>query len=209
MDTREQSDHPRVARTRAHALEVTLELAAECGLHACTFDAVSERSGISRSTLYRHWSNKAELLMDALSSQTLDSVVPDTGSLRDDMLNAMLGLGWSLENKTWGAMLPQLVAAASTDPELSAIHRDEYYMGLYAQSIERAKRRGEVPKDIDSNHATELFVTPIFYRYLIARRPIDARWITSHVDKTVALFRHRDASNAQKTEQTRARAASG
>ena len=142
MATKGQRDHPRIARTRAHALEVTLELAADCGLHACTFDAVSERSGISRSTLYRHWSNKAELLMDALSSQTLDSVAPDTGSLRDDMLNTMLGLAWSLENKTWGAMLPQLVAAASTDPELSAIHRDEYYMGLYAKIIERAQAEG-------------------------------------------------------------------
>ncbi len=195
MSTKQQSDDPRIARTRARALEVTLELAADCGLHACTFDAVSEHSGIARSTLYRHWSNKAELVVDALNSQELDThhVAPDTGSLRDDMLNALLGLGWELENATWGAMLPQLVAAASTDPDMSAIHREqsEHYMGFFTQIIERAKGRGEVATDIDSSHATVLFVTPIFYRYLLARRPADARWITSHVDKTVALFRQR------------------
>ena len=53
-DTKQRRDDPRMARTRARAFEATLELAAESGLHACTFDAVSERSGIARSTLYRH-----------------------------------------------------------------------------------------------------------------------------------------------------------
>ncbi len=192
MNTKQRRDDPRIARTRARALEVTLELAGDCGLHACTFDAVSERSGIARSTLYRHWNNQAELVIEAITSQTLDMhrVDPDTGSLRDDMLSDMLGLGWALENATWGAMVPQLVAAASTDPDMSAIHREqsEYYMGRYTRIIERAKGRGEVAKDIDSSHAGLLFVTPIFYRYLLARRPLDGKWITSHVDKTVALL---------------------
>ncbi|MCH7890181.1 MAG: TetR/AcrR family transcriptional regulator C-terminal ligand-binding domain-containing protein [Gemmatimonadetes bacterium] len=61
-------------------------------------------------------------------------------------------------------------------------------MGRYTRIIERAKGRGEVAKDIDSSHAGLLFVTPIFYRYLLARRPLDGKWITSHVDKTVALL---------------------
>ena len=195
MSTKKQSDDPRIARTRARALEVTLQLAADCGLHACTFDAVSERSGIARSTLYRHWSNKAELVVDALNSQTQDTHrgAPDTGSLRDDMLSALLGLGWELENATWGVMLPQLVAAAATDPDMSAIHREQskYYMGFFTEIMERAKGRGEVAADIDSSHAATLFVTPIFYQYLLARRPAEARWITSHVDTTVALFRQR------------------
>ena len=123
-DTKQRRDDPRVARTRARAFEATLELAAESGLHACTFDAVSERSGIARSTLYRHWSNQSELVMDALESQDVEEpVAHDTGSLRDDMLIHMLGLGRDLEGSTWGAMVPQLVAAASTDPDMSDMLR--------------------------------------------------------------------------------------
>ena len=182
-----------MARTRARALEATLELAAESGIHACTFDAVSERSGIARSTLYRHWSNQSELVTDALESQDVDEhVAPDTGSLRDDMLIHMLGLGRELESSTWGAMAPQLVAAASTDPELSDILRkgSDHYLRIDAEIIERAQERGEVASDIDSTHAALLFSAPIFYRYNMDRHPVDGRWITSHVDAIVGLLRH-------------------
>ena len=192
-DTKRRRDDPRMARTRARALAATLELAAESGLHACTFDAVSERSGIARSTLYRHWSNQTELVMEALQSQEHDVeyVAHDTGSLRDDMLIHMLRLGRELENSTWGAMVPQVIAAASTDPDMSDILRkgSEYYLRIVAEVIERAKERGEVATDIDSTHVALLFSAPIFYRYFLARQPVDGRWITSHVDTIVGLLR--------------------
>ena len=190
-DKKQRRDDPRMARTRARALEATLELAAESGLHACTFDAVSERSGIARSTLYRHWSNQSELVMDALESQDVEHVAHDTGSLRDDMLIHMLGLGRELESSTWGAMVPQLVAAAATDPDLSDMLRkgSDHYLRMDAEIIERAQERGEVASDIDSTHAALLFSAPIFYKYFIARNPVDGRWITSHVDAIVGLLR--------------------
>jgi len=180
-----------MARTRARALEATLELAAQFGLHACTFDAVSERSGVARSTLYRHWSNQSELVMDALESQHVDEhVAHDTGSLRDDMLVYMLELGRHLEDSIMGAMIPQLVAAASTDSDMGDIMRksSDHYLSITAEIIERAKERGEVATDVDSAHAALLFSAPVFYRHLLARQPVNGRWITSHVDATVALL---------------------
>ena len=192
-DMKQRRDDPRIARTRARALTATLELAAESGLHACTFDAVSERSGIARSTLYRHWSNQSELVMDALESQDQDveHVAHDTGSLRDDMLIQMLELGRSLEGSTWGAMVPQLVAAAATDRDMSDKVRksSDYYLKIIAEIIERAQGRGEIATDIDAAHAALLFSAPIFYRYFLARHPVDGRWITSHVDAIVGLLR--------------------
>jgi AcrR family transcriptional regulator len=193
LATDAQRDDPRISRTRARALEVTLKMVAESGLHACTFDAVSEQSGIARSTLYRHWSNKSELVRDALRSQHAEHVGHDTGTLRDDVLNLMLNLGRDLETSTWGALVPHLVAAASTDPELSAVQRNasDHFLSIDVEIIERAKVRGEVAADIDPAHAALLFSAPIFYQYLIARRPADGKWITSHVDDIVALLRQR------------------
>ena len=189
--TKQRRDDPRVARTRALALKATLELAAESGLHACTFDAVSERSGIARSTLYRHWSNQSELVMDALQSQDVEHVAHDTGSLRDDMLILLIGAEQELENSTWGALVPQLVAAAATDPDMSDMLRkgSDYYLGIIAEVVERAQERGEVARDIDAAHIALLFSAPIFYRYFMARYPVDDRWITSHVDAIVRLLR--------------------
>ena len=191
-DSKDWRDDPRVARTRARAFEVVLELAAESGLHACTFDAVSERSGIARSTLYRHWSNQAELVMEALESQDLEGhVAHDTGSLRDDMLILLIGAEQELENSTWGALVPQLVAAAATDPDMSDMLRkaSDYYLGIITEVVQRAQERGEVARDIDAAHVALLFSAPIFYRYFMARYPVDGRWITSHVDAIVRLLR--------------------
>ncbi len=191
-DSKDWRDDPRVARTRARAFEAVLQLGAESGLHACTFDAVSERSGIARSTLYRHWSNQAELVMEALESQELEEhVAHDTGSLRDDMLILLIGAEQELENSTWGALVPQLVAAAATDPDMSDMLRkgSDYYLGIIAEVVERAQERGEVARDIDAAHVALLFSAPIFYRYFMARYPVDGRWITSHVDAIMRLLR--------------------
>lgn len=189
--TTHQNNDPRMSRTRARAMEATLELAAESGIHACTIEAVSERSGIARSTLYRHWENSSELVVDAIKSHSVERAAPDTGTLRDDMLSWMLELGRALEGSIWGAMVPQLVAAASSDPNMEAIQRrnSQYHRDIDIQIVERAKRRGEIDEGIDSYHAAVMFTAPIFYRYLLARQPIDGRWITSHVDQTVALLR--------------------
>ena len=87
-------------------------------------------------------------------------------------------------------MVPQLVAAAATDPDMSEILRkgSDYYLKIDAGIIERAQERGEVATDIDSTHVALLFSAPIFYRYFMARHPVDGRWITAHVDAIVGLF---------------------
>jgi len=88
-------------------------------------------------------------------------------------------------------MVPQLVAAASTNPNMSDILRkgSVYYLGIVAEIVERARERGEVATDIDSTHVALLFSSPIFYRYFMACQPVDGRWITSHVDAIVGLLR--------------------
>ena len=181
---------PRIERTRASAIEATLELAAESGLHACTFEAISERSGVARSTLYRHWKNHNELVREAVQCQDMERVTFDTGSFRDDMLHVMLGLGRALERSVWGLLTPHMIAAAFTDPEIAEIQtrHAEYHEAIDEQVVERAKERGEIAAEFDSVYVARLFYAPIFYRYLHSRQPIDARWITKHVDNTIRLL---------------------
>lgn len=183
------NEDPRIAQTRQRAMDATLELAGASGLEACTFEAVSEQSGIARSTLYRHWNNKSELIVDALKSRTTERFIPDTGNLRDDMLAAMLGLEQALKNSTWGAMLPQVLAAASIDADMRDIqHQDsDYHLGIDTQIIERAIERGELDSNTNPSHAAMLFAAPVFYQHLFTHR-LDAKWVTAHIDNTVALL---------------------
>lgn len=190
-ETAPTHDDPRITRTRHQAMEATLELLAESGLQGCTFETISERSGVARSTLYRHWNNKTELLMDALRGQVIERTTPDTGNLRDDMLTAMLELGHALRDTPWGAMVAQLMAAAAIDPDVAEIQEaaSEYHTGIESSIIQRAIDRGEIADDIDPEHAALLFSAPIFYRHLFNRQTTDDKWITNHIDRTATLLR--------------------
>lgn len=181
---------PRIARTRSAAMKAMLEVLAEGGIQSCSFESVSERSGISRSTLYRHWDDKTQLLKDALRSQVTEKAAPDTGNLRDDMLTVMLDLGHALSETPWGAMVAQLMAAAAVDKDVAEIQQAsaEYHEAVETEIIERAIRRGELPADADPAHTVLLFASPVFYRHLFYRKSATAKWITSHVDNTVRLL---------------------
>ena len=186
-------DDPRIARTRQYALDAALELIAESGVQGSTFDTVSQRSGVSRSTLYRHWNNKSELLVDAFKSQVVERVAPDTGNLRDDMLTAMLELGQALQNTTWGTMVAQLMAVAAIDPEVAKIQQEtsDYHIAIDSSIIKRAIKRGEIAEHIDPEHIAVLFSAPIFYQHLFTTEGASANWITTHIDQTIALLTSR------------------
>ena len=181
---------PRIARTRQSAMDAALELVAEAGIQACSFENVSERSGISRSTLYRHWDDKSQLLKDALKGQLIERTAPDTGNLRDDMLSSMLELGHALEKTKWGTMVAQLMAAATVDQDVAEIQQTaaEYHSSVETEIISRAVARGEIDKQTDPSHTVLLFSAPIFYRHLFYRQSATAKWITAHVDETVRLL---------------------
>ncbi len=86
-------------------------------------------------------------------------------------------------------LLPELPPRTQTLTWLISRRISEYHIGIDAQIIERAKTRGEVAEGVDTAHAALLFSAPIFYRHHYAHQPVDARWITAHVDQTVALLR--------------------
>ncbi len=171
-------------------MQAALELVAESGIQSCTFENVSERSGVSRSTLYRHWDKKSQLLNDSLRSQLIERVAPDTGNLRDDMLSTMLELGHALEYTTWGTMVAQLMAAAAVDPDVAEIQQAaaDYHTAIDVGIITRAIERSELPDSVNPEHAALLFSAPIFYQHLFHRKTANAKWITRHIDKTVALL---------------------
>ena len=63
----EHTEDPRIARTRAAVLAATIEVIAEDGPGAVTFQTVARRARVSRATLYRHWPHPEELVFEALA----------------------------------------------------------------------------------------------------------------------------------------------
>ena len=76
---------PRDARCDQAILEATLEMLVEGGAANLSIDGVAQRAGVGKATIYRRWSSKEALVLEALGSDTSTLDVPDTGSLRTDM----------------------------------------------------------------------------------------------------------------------------
>src|SRR4051812_36234857 len=85
---------PRVEGDREQEiLDATLDVLVDVGSDRLTMDAVAAAARASKATLYRRWSSKAVLVIDALLSQKAPQSVPDTGNLRDDLLGTFCGMG--------------------------------------------------------------------------------------------------------------------
>src|SRR5580658_8039511 len=83
---RAESLDPRVLVSRERVLTTTLDLLMEAGLDQLTIDEISRRSGVAKTTIYRHWANRSALVIDACSQMTDgEEAAPDTGSLEGDV----------------------------------------------------------------------------------------------------------------------------
>src|SRR3712207_6176255 len=87
---------PRVLRSRATVLRTTVALLAERGIGATTIEAVAERSGVAKTTIYRQWDSQAALVLDALDSVLRPPADPATGTLRGDLIDLLGGFAHAL-----------------------------------------------------------------------------------------------------------------
>ncbi len=143
---------PRVEGEREQEiLDAALSVLAECGYDRLTMDAVATEAKASKATLYRRWSSKPELVVEAICSHKAHPALPDTGSLREDLVAAHCGMG-GLQDPRALAVQAAVVTAMARDPEFAATYRREFIGPKLAASraiFERARDRGEVRDDLD------------------------------------------------------------
>jgi AcrR family transcriptional regulator len=152
MTPTETGTRPRVEGERElQILDATLEVLDEVGYDLLTMDAVATRAKASKATLYRRWKSKPELVVAAIMAHKGEAVVPDTGSLRGDLLAAYCGSG-GLNDPLAQSVLSAVVTAMGRDPEFAEVYRRDFIGPKVASSraiYERARERGEVHPDSD------------------------------------------------------------
>jgi AcrR family transcriptional regulator len=182
---------PRVQRSRAAVLAATLELLAHRGIAGTTIEAVAQRSGIAKTTIYRQWSSQAELVLDTFAGLLHPPADPDTGTLDGDLLDLVTGLARSASSGPAAALMFALVDAAERDPAFAALHRREAAArhAVVLAVITRGIRRGELPADTDPAEVLDLIAGPIFHRRAVTGGTIDAGFAARVVDRVLTGYR--------------------
>lgn len=143
---------PRVEGDREQEiLDATLDVLADVGYDRLTMDAVATSARASKATLYRRWNTKAALVIDALCSQKVPHDLPDTGTLRGDLVGMFCGMG-GLTDDYQRAILASVITAIGRDGDFAAAFRDQFIgPKVVASEIvwSRARDRGEIAEGVD------------------------------------------------------------
>jgi AcrR family transcriptional regulator len=166
----------RSARVRTNVLDATAQLLAEQGYDALRIDEVAARAGVHKTTVYRRWPTKAELVVAMVDARSAERVpVPDLGSLEADLRAFASSIVDNLVHHGGAVVARALVGAAGTAPDLRAAAAAFWArrFGLAAEMIDRARDRGEVASDTAADAVIEALIGPLFVRVLLTDVPLD------------------------------------
>jgi AcrR family transcriptional regulator len=186
---------PRSQEADRAILAAALDLLASRGLAAMSIEEVAARAGVGKATIYRRWPSKGLLALDAfVMSFQAEQPLPDTGTLRGDLIAALTLWVRAVTGTAMGPMLTGLIAEAQHDPSLRAAWRERVLEPLRTQRrvmLDRAVARSEIPATVDREVVLDLFFGAAQHRLLLGHLPLTDDFIREVVDVILGGIRAR------------------
>jgi len=182
---------PRSEEARQAALSTTVDLLVEAGVEGVTLEEVATRSGVARSTLYRHFGSREGLIFEAARSCVVEHPTPDSGSLADDLREVFTRFSESTGERRLTELLPLLIDAAKRDPELDALV-DEVLAERkrpLRTILQLAQLRDEISRDLDLDIAMAIVIGPFTYRRLVEGREATPEFTEAILQGAIAALR--------------------
>jgi AcrR family transcriptional regulator len=166
-------------------LRAAVDELAEVGYGGVTIESIAARARVGKSTIYRHWADKLELIADAFETFH-EQMVPDLGilSVRESVALLLRHVAEVVVDSTFSRCIPALIEGAERDPRVREFHhgysaeRRRALIDLIAVGVDA----GEVDAGIDPELATTALLGAIFYRRLMTARPLDPGEVAALVD---------------------------
>lgn len=174
---------------RKAALDVTLDLLLDHGVDGVTFDEVAARSGVAKSTLYRHFGTKQVMLVAAASACFVEHPTPDTGDLLEDLRRIFEKGNDAEEKHRVPDVMPRLLA--SDDPELRRclVSMMEERRRPVRTVLQLAQLRGEISRDLDLDAALAMLIGPFVQRRMLDRLDVSPEFRDTVFETVVAGLR--------------------
>jgi AcrR family transcriptional regulator len=165
----------RTAKVRTAVLQATVAALAEDGYEALNIDDVAQRAGVHKTTVYRRWPTKAELVAAAVRERSQERVeVPDTGTFGGDLQALARAIAANIGSDDGSSMVKNLLAITGTSNVLAEETREFWAerLRLTGAIVQRAIARGELPAGVDANLVIEALIGPLYVRLLFSGEPI-------------------------------------
>ncbi|MFI5272771.1 MAG: TetR/AcrR family transcriptional regulator [Ktedonobacterales bacterium] len=188
---------PRSQRAHRAILEAVLQLLIEMGYQGMSLEAVAARAGVGKTTIYRRWSSKEQLVIDALASLETNADFIETGDLRADLIAHLRRELDPRAQQFPVVLLFRLLGEVLANPDLFAIYHERVVAPQIAQlatAVERSKARGELRPDVSPELFIELLAGPIMTHFIVTgemtlpdefpERIVDAAWRGVAADRT-------------------------
>ncbi|MET9969001.1 TetR/AcrR family transcriptional regulator [Streptomyces sp. NPDC006356] len=178
---------PRSAAAATAILAATREALVDLGWSKLTLGDVATRAGVAKTTIYRRWPGKNELVVDAVAELFDELELPDRGSLAADIEGVVLQFAAILDRPEARSGLMAVVAESTRDEALRERIREsivERQKRLVLQGRTRAQTRGELPPESDPDDAArtvdlifDVVAGAVVHRTLVSGRPADEDWV--------------------------------
>lgn len=177
--TTPEAEDPRVARNRRAVQAAALQVLGIDGVSGLTVDRLADVSGVSRSTIYRHWPDMAELIVEAFDEVVHDHSArpPLTGDVAADLLAYLRDYARRLNDPTYTTVIIALIEWSWRDAAFAATHARTFAdsRSRAAALLRAAREAGLLSGDVDVSQGVEDVVSPFLYRRLVLRRTIGER----------------------------------
>jgi AcrR family transcriptional regulator len=165
---------PRSTFARDAILQAAQALLEESGFERLTIEGVAGRAGVGKATIYRWWSSRGVLAMEAFLSNVAPTIAfPQSDSAAADIAAQMKRVARAYRGKT-GQIVKEMIASSQSDPEVQRLFF-EGYLGPRRAAARDALRRGidngEFRADIDTDAVIDALYGPLFYRLLLGHAP--------------------------------------
>jgi AcrR family transcriptional regulator len=191
---------PRSVAAHNAILNSALHLVTRRGFRAVTVDDIAADAGVGKMTIYRHWPNKAAVVMDSLLALIGRETAFPKARHALESLRRQLDLQSAFFRSSRGNLIRSLVAEAQSDPELAAAFRDRWLLPRRAEvreTMEQAIAEGALRKNFDIDAAIDLLYGSLYYRLLLGSGSLDDQFIDD-------VYRQFLAGHAAKPKKNRA-----
>ncbi|WP_138067465.1 TetR/AcrR family transcriptional regulator [Cellulomonas rhizosphaerae] len=184
--------HRRSMEARRAILDAAITLISERGYANVTIEAIAASAGVGKTTIYRWWSSKGDLALEAINDRVGEAIdFPDTGDISADLRRQLLEVARLLDGEI-GVLFRGIVAEAQSTPTVGAALLDtiiEPRTRACEARLAKAVDDGQLRPDVATRMMVELIYAPLYYRLLFKTDPARPRDIALLLDYTLSGLR--------------------